>query len=723
MAEASHARERAAALIGEARPAEARTLLLAALAASPEDAQLHYLLGAAEHAAGAPAAALASFNRAATLDPTLLAARQGRAAMLLALGHADAALAESAALVVRFPDDAQNLANHALLRLQIRGDAAAALALWDRALALAPGLAPALSNRGTLLLQLGRTTAAVANAHGFVDAHPADPRAHAQLGEALLADGEPEAALAAIDRALALGPGSALLHVKRGYALAALRRFGPAREAFDTARSLDPAAVDEFRGKLAPGRVAPELDPEAIYLARAYERQLRCDWSDRDTFLEVFRRSLARREGPPTERGLLFPSLSLPLSPDERLTLARAVSAHVASGVQAADREGHPGSGRLRVGYVSPDFRDHLIARLTHRLLAAHDRRGFEIFAYALCPADGTGLRAAVEQAADVFRDVSGVDDRAAAAVIARDRLDLLVDLGGYTLGSRTEILAMRPAPVQASWLGYTSTMGADFIDYAFVDHTIAPSADDWHEQPVYLPGTFFVYPPTPEDVPAADRRECGLPGDALVLCAFHHPRKIDPAAVDAWMAVLRAVPGSVLWLIDAEVDYVPHLRREAAARGVAAGRLLCAPRESHDRYLGRLALADLFLDAFLYNAATTACDAIWMGVPVVTLAGNTPTSRAAASILGASELSDLVAATPDAYVALAVRLARDASARRAVQERVRASRVASPIFDVAGRARALETAFRAMVARSRRGLPPSSIDVAPGPGPERSAP
>ena len=265
--------------------------------------------------------------------------------------------------------------------------------------------------------------------------------------------------------------------------------------------------------------------------------------------------------------------------------------------------------------------------------------------------------------------------------------------------------------------------MGADFINYAFVDHTLVAAAHEWHEQPLFLPQTFFLYPPVCQIAPSLRRGEYGLPEDALVLCAFHHPRKIDPTALGAWMAVLRAVPRSVLWLTDAEVDYVPHLRREAAACGVAPERLVSAPRESHDRYMGRVALADLFLDTFLYNAVSAACDALWMGIPVVTFAGDTPTSRGAASVLRASGLAELVTGTPDAFVALAEQLARDTPARLALQARVRASRTSSPVFDIAGRARALETAFRAMVARSRRGLPPAAIDVGSEPGPGTAAP
>lgn len=718
MAEASAPHDRAAALLGEGRPAEACALLRAALAASPDDAQLHYLLGAAHHAAGALEAALASFDRAATLDPMHAAARQGRAAMLLALGRAEAAFAASAALAESFPHDPQNLANHALLVLQVRGDPAGALALWDRALAIAPALAPARLNRGRLLLQLGQTAAAVANARAFVASHPVDPRAHGELGAALLASGEYEAALEAIERSLALAPGAALLQIKRGYALAALRRFDPARQAFADARALDPVAVDGFRRSLTTGRGAlPALDPETIYLARSYERQLECDWSGREAFLEVFRAALARREGPPTERGLAFASLALPLAPEERLALARAVSRHVAASVRAVERP-EPGAGRLRIGYLSPDFRNHVTARLVHPVLAAHDRSGFEIFAYALCADDGSGLRASVERAADTFRDLTGEDDAPAAGIIARDRIDVLVDLAGYTLGSRTEILAMRPAPIQAGWLGFPGTMGAGFVDYALVDRVVVPAGreHEWHEQPIFLPETFFVYDAGVTGViPPAGRREYRLPEDAVVLCAFHHPRKIDPDAFAAWIEVLRAVPGAVLWLQQTEVDYVQNLRREAADRGVAPDRLVCAPREPHERYMARLALADLFLDAFVYNAMSTACDALWMGIPVLTLAGDSPTGRAAASILRAARLPDLVAPTRAAFVALAVRLAGDRLARLAVRERVRASRSANPVFDVTGRARALENAFRAMVARARRGLPPAPLAALAG--------
>ena len=694
------------------------------LARGPVDAEALFLRGACADALGDVETALRFFIRATEQDPGFERAQQGRAAVLLRLGRTDEAFAVSASLVERFAGNPRNLTNHATL-VEARGEIACALELHERALQLDPAFAAARLGRGLALIRLGRTGDAVENAAALLQEHPDDAEAHAHLGEALLAHRRYADALAAFERVLALAPAHALAQIKRGYALSALRRFGDAAAAFAAARELDAARVEAFRRALVDeDEVLPELDPEAIYLAREHERQLVCDWTGRGALLQVFRGAIRRPQGPPTERGLVFASLALPLEPEERLALARSVSGHIAAGVPRTAFPPAARTGRVRIGYVSADFRNHVAARLLLPLLRGQDRRSFEVFGYALCADDGSELRRSVESAFDVFRDLSGVRNRAAAEAIARDRLDVLVDLSGYTTDSRFEILAARPAPVQASYLGFVGSTGAGFIDYAVTDRVATPPGCEhwWSEQLVFLPHTFFLYDAgLPRVVPPVARRDYGLPEEAVVFCAFHNPNKIDPEVFAAWLDVLRGVPGSVLWLQDPGADCVTRLREQARPTGIPPARLVAAPREEHARYMARLALADLYLDSFRLNAMSTACDGLWMGLPLVTLAGKAAPERTAASILCAAGLPELVTSSRDGFVTRATALARDPAARAALRQRIRDARSGSALFDAAARVRHLDRAFLWMAERSRQGLPPASFAVPPG-GTSRSA-
>jgi predicted O-linked N-acetylglucosamine transferase (SPINDLY family) len=376
-------------------------------------------------------------------------------------------------------------------------------------------------------------------------------------------------------------------------------------------------------------------------------------------------------------------------------------------------------SGKLRIGYLSADFRDHVAARVARPLFAHRDSAAFETYAYSLAPNDGSGLRSTIRSSADAFRDLSNLPNHTAAAQIAADGIDILVDLGGYTDGARTEIMALHPAVVQINYLGFPATMGADFIDYAVTDRwTTPPGAERWwHEQLAFLPDSWFLYLADPVD-PALtpSRRDYALPERAVVFCAFHSAHKIGPETFAAWLRVLRAVPDSVLWLADNGPLCLANLQGEAAAAGIEAARLIVAPREPLERHLARLGLADVFLDAFDWGAISGACDALWMGLPLVARSGDAPTSRAAAGMLALSGVPELAAEGADEFVAIAVRLATEPSYRAAVRAGLQETRSANRLFDARQRVRHLEAAYRRMAARARDGLPPESFEL-PGNG------
>lgn len=703
-------------LIEQREFAIALARLSAACRAAPEDPSAQFLRGACHQALGHLPDALAAFDTAAALDPAHRDARQAAVAVLCQLGRPEDALARCEHLSADFPDDPDVRFNAGLVH-EVLGAREAALARYDEALARDPVHRSALLNRGLLLTRLGRLDEAHANNRVAADAYPAFADSHYNLAEVCFALGRHAEALGHCDRALALDPRHLGALFDRPMALAALARFAESSAAWAAAGAESAEARDARWASIARRGVPPRFSPETVYLAQAYARLQACDWTEREQFVATVRELAARRPADlPTDRGLAFASTTLPFTAGERLALARAVSAHIQRGVgQPLPPRAVAATAKVRVGYLSPDFRDHVVGRLARPLLADREPDRMEAFAYSLAPDDGSSIRHALAEAADRFRDVSALDDRAIAEIIARDGVDVLVDLAGYTDGARPEILALRPAPVQVSYFGFPGTTGADYVDYAFTDRVTTPPGAEiwWSERLAFLPRTHFLYAAldAPGGSPIA-RAQYGLPADAVVFAAFHSAHKIGPESFSAWIEVVRRTPGSVLWLVDDGPGCRDRLRDAAHAAGVDPARLLHAPRESQPRHLARLALADLFLDAFHYNAITGTCDALWMGLPVITLTGTAPPARAATSLLAAAGLADLAAPDRGSFIEKAVELARTPERAKRLRERVQAARQ-SPLFDVRSRVRAIESAYRHMAARARTGRPPASFEVA----------
>jgi predicted O-linked N-acetylglucosamine transferase (SPINDLY family) len=370
---------------------------------------------------------------------------------------------------------------------------------------------------------------------------------------------------------------------------------------------------------------------------------------------------------------------------------------------------------KLTIGYLSADFNAHATAYLIAELFEKHDHNQFTICGYSFGPDDGSPMRRRLANAFDRFVDVEDASFLEAAERIAADGVDILVDLKGYTKDARTQILAWRPAPIQVSYLGYPGTMGVPFMDYILVDDFVVPVEQQpfFSEKLVHLPGCYQVNDSRREIAPnTPSRAECGLPEQGFVFCDFNNSYMITPEMFTVWMELLKAVPGSVLWLLESNRFAPANLRHEAEARQVAAERLIFAPQMPLPEHLARHRLADLFLDTFPVNAHTTASDALWAGCPMLTMAGDTFVSRVAGSLLRTIGLPELVTNSLDEYQAMALRLTRDAGLLAGLRARLEANRKTSRLFDAGRFARGIEEAYRTMWEIYASGQPPRPFTV-----------
>jgi len=436
-----------------------------------------------------------------------------------------------------------------------------------------------------------------------------------------------------------------------------------------------------------------------------------CDWAhletDRRTI--VARLRLGQRVVPPVLSVALLDSAA------DQMGAAQIVARDRFPPAPALWRGESYRHDRIRVAYVSADFHAHATAALTAGVFEAHDRGRFETVAISFGRDDESAMRKRLERAFDRFIDMRGKSDMEIARAIRELEIDIAVDLKGYTSDARPAVFSSRPAPLQVNYLGFPGTMGAPFIDYLIADPIVVPNAQKafYAEKIVWLPDTYQPNDRSRDvaDVPV-DRVRAGLPPSGVVFCCFNNSYKIQPQIFDAWMRLLKGVEESVLWLLEDNAAATRNLQREAAARGVDPARLVLAPRAPLPEHLARHTLADLFLDTLPYNAHTTASDALWMGVPIVTCKGNTFAGRVAASVLHAAGLLELATESLEDYETLALRLARDPAALANIKTKLVARRGTTPLFDVVRFTRHLEAAYVTMHERRLRGLAPEGFAV-----------
>jgi predicted O-linked N-acetylglucosamine transferase (SPINDLY family) len=368
--------------------------------------------------------------------------------------------------------------------------------------------------------------------------------------------------------------------------------------------------------------------------------------------------------------------------------------------------------GRLRIAYLSADFYQHATAQLMVQMLEAHDRERFEVTLVSAGPDDGSAMRNRLKAACHRFEDLRGRSHDAMARRIRELDIDILVDVKGATDGTLLPVLAARPAPLQLNWLAFPGTSGAPYIDYVIGDAIVTPldHAAHFTEKIAQLPRCYQPNDARRARPLAADRAAWGLPPHRTLLCGFHQSYKISAAVFDRWCELLQRLPDAVLWLLQWNANVRDSLLEAAAARGIGPERLLFAPLLPLDEHLARLACADVFLDTWPCNAHTTAGEALWVGVPVVTLIGASFAQRVAASLLHRVGLAELVCTDEAGYVQAVAALAQDAGQRNALRQRLLAARDSSSLFDGRGFARDIESLYTRLWDRACAGLPPQHL-------------
>ncbi|MBX9709401.1 MAG: tetratricopeptide repeat protein [Xanthobacteraceae bacterium] len=577
-----------------------------------------------------------------------------------------------------------------------RGELTDAVTALRRAIKLNPRSADAYINLGRVQFDLGEQQRA---SESYTKALSLDPRSILALSNYSIihrSAGRLEEALALCDRAIAIDPGYGPAHNNRANILFDLKRFDEACGAYQAALKADPAS--------------PYTRGDMLF-AIAHV----CRWQDFDAeWSRVISDLKAGRGSQP------FALLSTPAGPGDQLLCANIYVKDKFPQTNHLPPLGkRPSHDRIRIAYVSADFHDHATACLIAGLFEAHDKSRFEMNAVSFGPAPPGEMRERLKASFDRFFDVQNQSDLNVARLLRTHEIDIAVDLKGFTQNSRPGIFAHRAAPVQVNYLGYPGTMGAGYIDYLVADGTIIPQEDEkfYSEKIIRLPHSY-----QPNDRTRAiaghtpSRTEMNLPEDGFVFCSFNNNYKITPAVFDVWMRLLRQVDGSVLWLLAGNGTAKDNLRREAAIRGIDTQRIVFAPRTEVADHLARHRAADLFLDTLPCNAHTTASDALWAGLPLVTCIGSTFAGRVAASVLNAAGLPELVTTSLEDYEALALKLARDPALLGSIKAKLAAGRLTSPLFDTARYARHIEAAYTTMWQRAQNGEAPSSFTVEPLP-------
>lgn len=526
-------------------------------------------------------------------------------------------------------------------------------------------------------------------------AREADATYHLYRGEAELALGQYREATRSLLRAAALAPANADIYLTLGYALRAASLHAEAAECFRTVVALKP---DSIIG----------------HAFVAHDQQYAAQWGALQANMQRLMQAIERADAAGlAEFTAPFVLVGLPHTRRHMLMAARASARASAVGAKPMPLPPRQAGGKLRIGYLSSDFHHHATSMLLVEVLEQRDRAGFDVTLFSHGQDDGSPLRARMTAACERFVDLRECGLAQTAQAIRDQGIDILVDLKGYTGQTRIGALAWRPAPVQATWLGFPGTTGADWIDYFIGDPTVTPLAHEAHysEKIAQLP---VCYQPNdrcrPVAATAGRRGDWGLPEDALVLASFNQIYKIVPDWFDLWARLLRELPQAVLWQLAGSDTAQTNLRRELAARGVDPARLLFAPHVVAHEHLARAALADIFIDTFPCNGHTTVSDALWAGLPVVTRCGESFASRVGASLLRAVDLGDWVADDDEGYVQRVLRLAQDPDLRTGLRTHLVRSRTDAPLFDSHRFARDLEALYLRMWQRHAAGLKPQHL-------------
>jgi predicted O-linked N-acetylglucosamine transferase (SPINDLY family) len=682
------------ALHQQGRLADAERLYREVLEHRPSHFDAWHLLGLVAAQTGRSERGVELITHAIALDPNVAVAHSNRAKVLNDIKRYEEAIVSCEAALALSPDLVAAYVNRGGALAGLRRHQAA-LASYDQAIALAPVVAEAHNDRANTLQSLNRYEDAVASYSAAIALNPDYAEAYAGRGLALQKLKRHAAALASYNKAIALNPRHAEACNNLGNLFVELKRYDEAIAAYATVLAIRP-------------------DYEFAFGTWLHTRMKICDWFDLDASIDQLARKVDAGEkvSPP------FPLLSMPTSLEQQRKGATIWSTSIfPSDASLPPIARRPRRSPVRVGYFSADFFNHATSWLIAGLFEKHDRSKVESIAFSFGPARKDEMIKRLTAGVDRFIDVRNRSDLDVASLARSLEIDIAIDLKGYTTDSRTGVFAARAAPIQVNYLGYPGTMASEYFDYLIADQVVVPidDRDYYSEKIVYLPDSYQVNDSRRVISDRVfDRAECGLPPRGVVYCCFNNNYKIMAETFESWMNILRHVDDSVLWLFADNPRAASNLKKEAEARGVSADRLLFAERMPLPDHLARHRVADLFLDTAPYNAHTTASDALWAGLPVLTRAGETFAGRVAASLLEAIGLPELITSSVQAYEALAIDLGLRPERLAGLKQELARRRLTAPLFDTEGFARHMEAAYAAMYNRYQAGLAPDHIDVSP---------
>jgi len=669
------------------------------------------------------------YQRAIELSPDFIDAHANLGGVLLLLDRKEDALDQCLKAVEMAPKHPDALAAFAQALLAA-DEIEDAITICKRAIELRPNHGPGYSDLGCILHQDGQFDEAIRAHKRAIELKPDYAEAHNNLGIVYKEMGRYPEALEAYKSALSLKPDFADAYSNMGVVLGLIGEKDDALRAYRRALEIDENLLvayinlagglsekDQLAEATATYAKALTIDPDhAGSLVDYYQlRRLACDWDGLAAIEEKILTSTYRKG----KRVASFPVLNMSGTAEDHLLSAREWAKGIKRPARTpfvhAPPRGAPSERRLRIGYLSNDFYRHATSSLIAEMIETHDRSRFEIFGYCFTKDDSSAMRRRLISAFDHFTVIGNLPHAEAASRINQDEIDILIDLKGYTTGTRAEIVAHRPAPIQVNYLGYPGPMGADFIDYIIADEFILPMDQQpfYDEKIVQLPG---CYQPNDSKRPIAERAptraECGLPETGFVFCSFNSSYKISPEIFGVWMRLLQNVPGSVLWLLESNALMRENLQRKAVSYGVDPARLVFAPKLELPAHLARHRNADLFLDSMPVNAHTTASDALWAGLPVLTCAGETLVSRVCASLLRAVGLNDLVTYSLSHYEKLALSFAENPESLKRLREGLLHNIETAPLFDTKRYTEGFEAALEHMAELRERGHEPRAFAV-----------
>ena len=692
----------------------------------PSIPEAHFNLGNALQGLDKLEPALSSFNQAIRLKPDYADAYNNRGRVQQLLLQLDQALDSYDQAIHYAPNHAQAWNNRGLV-LKAQGRYQQSKESFEKAIQLAQSYAEAWKNYGDVLLDLQQPQAAVESYARALHFKPEYVEAHINLGNALLMLNRAEEAVVSYDQAIQIRPDYPEAWNNRGNAFQQLKQFELAINSYDQAiqfkadypeawnnRGNAQMAIIRMDDAVVSYQQALQFNPHYNYLKGIlfYARMRQCDWNKYSE--QVSSLKAATFLGEKCAHAFTVVTLIDDLSVQYQSAIIWSLDKHPARS-DLGEIAKRPHSAKIRIGYFSADLQNHATAWLMAELFERHDRNRFELFAFSFGPPRQDEMRQRLTAAFDHFLDVRDKSDLEVAAMSRALGIDIAIDLKGYTQDSRPGIFSYRAAPIQVNYLGYPGTMGAPYMDYLIADPVLIPeeSRQYYAEKIVYLPDSYQV---NDRHRKISDRvftkAEVGLPEAGFVFCCFNNNYKITPVIFDSWVRILNAVPDSVLWLYEENPTAANNLRKEAELRGLNPRRLVFAKQIALPEHLARHRLADLFLDTVPCNAHTTASDALWAGLPVLTRMGESLTARVAASLLNAMGLPELITNTEAQYEALAIELATHPAELKAIKAKLDHNRLTTPLFDTERYTQHLEAAFMQMVERYQADLPPDHLRI-----------